>query len=407
MAVVFVMYWWVVPASGRRIFLLAVSLAYFTYSYPPYALLLGALTLAVWGLGNAIFLLRSDTESSHPVRGQRAKIGLIAGLMLCVGTLILFKYTRMFVGAWNGIVPVFLHYAHEIGFAWNAPQHELRPPDLLVPLGISFFTFEFIHYLVDLYLGKVAQRASLLDFGLFAFFFPSLVSGPVKRFQLFQQQTEEVDTFQAAYLNEGLRRIILGAAKKLIVADTADLLTKPLIHPLSYSGHALYWVAMHAYAIKIYYDFSGYTDIAIGCAQLLGYRLPENFNRPYRQPNLQKFWNNWHMSLSSWIRDYLYIPLGGSRVSKTRVLFNLTLVMAICGLWHGANWNFLVWGLWNGLGLAALQIFHRMRTLPDTRPVRWLSTALTFQFVCFGWVFFAAPDLPTALLTMQRLLPGH
>ena len=217
-----------------------------------------------------------------------------------------------------------------------------------------------------------------------------------------------MDRFQAAYLYEGLRRIVLGVAKKLIVADTADLLTLPLIYPHSYPGRALHWVAMYAYAIKIYYDFSGYTDIAIGCAQLLGYRLPENFDRPYRQSNLARFWTKWHMSLSSWIRDYLYIPLGGNRVSKTRVLVNLTLVMAICGLWHGANWNFLAWGLWNGLGLAGVQVFHRMgKTLPDTRAVRWLSTALTIQFVCFGWVFFAAPNLPTALQTFQRLLLGR
>ena len=283
----------------------------------------------------------------------------------------------------------------------------LGVPDILVPLGISFFTFEFIHYLIDQYLGKVTHRASLLDFSLFAFFFPSLVSGPVKRFQLFQQQTEEVDKFQVGYLYEGMRRIILGVAKKLIVADTAELLTYPLIIPASYHGRAIYFVAMYAYGVKIYYDFSGYTDIAIGCAQLLGYRLPENFNRPYRQPNIQQFWGSWHMSLSSWIRDYLYIPLGGNRVSRPRMLVNLILVMAICGLWHGANWNFLVWGLYNGLGLAGYQVFRRMcKPLPDTRLVRWFSTALSIQFVCFGWVLFAVPNLPTALLVFQKMLTG-
>lgn len=408
MAFVFVIYWWGVPARWRRAFLLIASFAFFTYSYPPYALLLSALTVIVWGLGNALFTLRADTTAPRQVTAQHTKIRLVVGLVVCVGVLIFFKYTRMFIGSWNGIVPIFFHFAHELGLAWNAPQHELGVPDILVPLGISFFTFEFIHYLVDLYLGKVARRASLLDFSLFAFFFPSLVSGPVKRFQLFQQQTEEIDTFQVSYLYEGLRRILLGVAKKLIVADTAGLFVLPLSLPQEHHGRALHWLAMYAYAVKIYYDFSGYTDIAIGCAQLLGYRLPENFNRPYRQPNIQKFWNNWHMSLSSWIRDYLYIPLGGSRVGKTRVLVNLTLVMAICGLWHGANWNFLVWGLYNGLGLAGYQVFHRMcKPLPSTRLVRWFSTALTIQFVCFGWVFFAAPNLPTALLTLQRMLTGR
>ena len=386
MLLVFVGYWWVVPASWRVGFLLTASMAYFTYSYPPYALLLGTLACIVYAIGNLIFALQKrDAPKAH------IKFVLTAGLVLCAGVLFFFKYTRMFALSYNATLR-----SLEIG-------QSIDVPNFLVPLGISFFTFEFIHYLVDLYLGKVPDKPSLLDFGLFAFFFPSLVSGPVKRFQLFQQQTREIGAFQASYLSEGLARIVQGLAKKLIVADTADLLTLALSRP-QWSSRLDLWIAMYAYAVKIYYDFSGYTDIAIGCAQLLGYRLPENFNRPYRQANIQKFWNNWHMSLSSWIRDYLYIPLGGSRVSKGRVLFNLTLVMAICGLWHGANWNFVVWGLWNGLGLVALQLYRTVvKPLPDIRPVRWLSTALTIQFVCIGWVFFAAPGMPEALLALRRM----
>ena len=142
----------------------------------------------MWGLGNAIFLLRAEKTLPQQIMIRRTKNWLAVGLALCVGVLIFFKYTRMFLGTWNGMLPIFFHYAHELGVAWNEPKQELRIPDILVPLGISFFTFEFIHYLVDLYLGKVTRRASLLDFSLFAFFFPSLVSGPVKRFQLFQQQ---------------------------------------------------------------------------------------------------------------------------------------------------------------------------------------------------------------------------
>ena len=386
MLLVFAGYWWVVPSSWRGAFLLIASMGYFTYNYPPYALLLGTLTVIVYAIGNLIWALQKRDAPKTQI-----KFTLGVGLLLCAGVLFFFKYSRMFALSYNSALR-----SLEIGQSMDVPS-------FLVPLGISFFTFEFIHYLVDLYLGKVPNKPSLLDFGLFAFFFPSLVSGPVKRFQLFQQQGREIGKFQAVYLADGLTRIVQGLAKKLIVADSADLLTGALSHPAQ-AGRVELWIAMYAYAVKIYYDFSGYTDIAIGCAQLLGYRLPENFNRPYRQANLQKFWNNWHMSLSSWIRDYLYIPLGGSRVSKGRAIFNLTLVMAICGLWHGANWNFVVWGLWNGLGLAGLQIYRMVvKPLPDSRPVRWFGTALTIQFVCFGWVFFAAPGLPEALIALRRM----
>jgi alginate O-acetyltransferase complex protein AlgI len=385
MTIVFVGYWWVVPARWRRPFLLVMSLAYFTYNYPPFTLLLGGLSLAVYLLGLLIFALQAKDAAT------RAKAALIGGLILCAGTLAFFKYSKLAVGVWNSFA----------GFAEVGAKLPL--PKLLVPLGISFFTFEFIHYLTDLYHGRV-KRVSLLDFSLFAFFFPSLVSGPIKRFQIFQEQTEGMGGFHSSYAADGLRRIVLGIAKKLILADTAGLLTTVFTHPGGASRLAL-WLAMYAYAVKIYYDFSGYTDIAIGCGQLLGYRLPENFNKPYRQPNISKFWNNWHMSLSSWIRDYLFIPLGGSRCSKARTIFNLTAVMAICGLWHGANWNFVVWGLWHGLGLALLRVYRPIGArVPDTRAVRWLGTVATFHFVCIGWVLFASPDLPTALISLRRML---
>ncbi len=379
MAFVLVTYWWLVPASWRRGFLLVASLAYFTYNYPSHTLLLGGLTLAVYAIGNLIFALRERGEPE-----QRARATLIAGLLLTTGALCFFKYSRMLVGMWNGVL-------HEFDFDSRIPE-----PRFVVPLGISFFTFEFIHYLTDLYHDRV-KRASLLDFSLFAFFFPSLVSGPIKRFQLFQEQSKDTVRFRPEYLADGLHRVTVGIFKKIVVADTAGLFTTALAHPQASSRTEL-WIAM-------YYDFSGFTDIAIGLAQVLGYRLPENFNKPYRQPSLARFWNNWHMSLSSWIRDYLFIPLGGSRCSKARTVFNLTLVMAICGLWHGANWNFVAWGLWQGLGLALLRVYRPLgERVPDTRPVRWAGTALTLQYVCLGWVLFAAPDLPTALTALGRMI---
>ncbi len=406
MTFVFIVYWWLVPRGFRAGFLLLASFGYFTYNYPPHAILLALLTLFVYSLGFLMLRIRPQIKSAEEADGAlleplspsvdlrlRYKAMLVAGLIVCAGILAFYKYSGMIAATLNALFkPLDIDAAIPI-------------PKLLIPIGISFFTFEFIHYLTDLYLGRV-KRASLLDFSLFAFFFPSLISGPIKRFQIFQEQTESLGGFQTTYLAEGMHRIVLGLAKKIVVADTANLFTTALNSPSGSSRLSL-WIAMYAYAIKIYYDFSGYTDIAIGCAQLLGYRLPENFNRPYRQSNLTKFWNNWHMSLSSWIRDYLFIPLGGSRGSKLRTMINLTLVMAICGLWHGANWNFVAWGLWNGAGLAFLRVYSAAmskKSIPDTRAMRWLSTAATIQFVCFGWVLFASPDLPAALLSLRRMI---
>ncbi len=387
MSLVFILYWWIVPSRFRREFLLFASLGYFAYNFLPYALLLGVLTIIVYYIGILIFRFKEGISGASAAKGA-----LITGLVLSTGTLAFFKYSRMLVETFNSASR----------FLESSIRYPL--PHIMVPLGISFFTFEFIHYLTDLYHGRV-ERVRLRDFALFAFFFPSLVSGPIKRFQIFQDQSEHLGNLQANYVKDGFIRIVYGIAKKLIIADTASLFTTPLLDPHLCSRMQL-WVAMYAYAVKIYYDFSGYTDIAIGCAQLLGYRLPENFNKPYRAPNISIFWNHWHMSLSSWVRDYLFIPLGGSRVPPWRVLFNLTVVMAICGLWHGANWTFIVWGLWHGLGLALLRVYQLSigKKVPDSMPVRWLSTAICLQFVCFGWVFFASPSMAEAMYTFRHLL---
>jgi len=385
MAAVFVCYWWAVPARWRKPFLLLASLAYFTYSYPPHTLLLAGLSATVYLIGNAIHRAR------HEGARASARRLVIVGIAVCAATLGVFKYSAMLVGLWNGAVLA------------ASPSLRLDVPKLLVPLGISFFTFEFIHYLADLYNGRV-KRVGPVDFGLFAFFFPSLVSGPVKRFQIFQEQGEALEPLSPALVHAGLVRIVTGIAKKVVIADTASIAAHALVEPGG-AGRVALWIAMYAYAVKIYYDFSGYTDIAIGCGRLLGYRLPENFAKPYRQPNIARFWNCWHMSLSSWIRDYLFIPLGGSRGSRWRTIVNLVLVMTICGLWHGANWNFVVWGLWHGAGLGAMRLWKAaFPNVPDTPIIRALGVAVTVQFVCFGWVLFAAPDLPTAIQALRRMI---
>ena len=240
-------------------------------------------------------------------------------------------------------------------------------------------------------------------------FFPTLVAGPIKRYETFAPQIRALARPERTELLLNVYRIVLGLAKKTIVADSMTVFTTPILSPDATFSNGDYVVAVVAYTIKIYFDFSGYSDIAIGVAALLGLRIPENFDMPYRTPNISEFWRKWHMSLSSWIRDYVFIPLGGSRGSPLVTALNLFLAMAIAGLWHGAAWTFVVWGLWQGAGL----IVHRLwsaTVVPrvtflrnESMPLHVLSVATTLVFVAAGWVFFAAPSLPTAVQVFRGI----
>ncbi|MCS6913205.1 MAG: MBOAT family O-acyltransferase [Myxococcales bacterium] len=373
--------YWLAPRRVRKPLLLLASLAFYASFHLPHALLIVAATLVVYALSRRV----------QPTRPGR--VPFVLGILLCIGLLGTFKYARLLVDT-----------VADLG----GPR--LPVPELRVPLGISFFTFEFIHYLVDVRLGRIVLPAAgnLLDFALFVLFFPTLLSGPIKRYQVFLEEGERARTFRIDYIAEGLTRMIVGLGKKLIVADSMTAFSSRLLTPDQVTRTGL-WVAMYAYAIQIYFDFAGYSDLAIGAARLFGYRVPENFDHPYLRPNLSEFWRHWHMSLSSWIRDYLFIPLGGSRAHPARVVLNLTVVMALCGLWHGASWNFVVWGLWHGLGLGGLRLLRRLRERvglpPTSSSTGWqvLATLLTFQYVSLGWVLFATPSMAAAVTAFSRM----
>jgi len=265
--------------------------------------------------------------------------------------------------------------------------------------------------LVDVYIGKV-RSLRLRDFALFALFFPTMVAGPIKRYQNFVPQIDVVRRFESLNFAAGAYRVTIGLAKKVVIADSMTPLTVPLTTPGPLYGPADTWIAVLAYTMKIYFDFSGYSDIAIGVAQLLGYDILENFDRPYRARNISQFWRRWHISLSSWIRDYLFIPLGGSR-RRGFTLINLAVVMAISGLWHGAAWHFVAWGLWHGFGMAVHRVWGevvvpRVPALAHGPVWTPLSVATTFTFVALGWIFFASPSIPVALTVFRALVlpPG-
>lgn len=382
LAVFFILYWTVVPPKGRPLALLVAGLVFYTYYYPVHTLLIVALLLATYGFGTVIY--RNKFEKPHGKRKSllSTKAIFILSLVICLGALAYYKYLKLFVSTFNDLSSI----VHR-GSTFTVPE-------LVIPLGLSFFIFEFIHYLADTYKGTV-PKASLIEFTAFGLFFPTLVAGPIKRFQPFLEQLRKPAAFRLEFLSEGLYRILTGIGKKVIIADSMVYFTGPLTDPSNASAADL-WVAVYAFAVKIFFDFAGYSDIAIGSAKLLGFRVPENFNRPYLQANISAFWNNWHMSLSSWIRDYLYIPLGGNRGSLLFTIRNLLISMGLCGLWHGAAWNFMVWGLYHGVGMSFYRLYRKkasplinyIEKLPAPL-IKGLSVILTFHFVCIGWVFFA------------------
>ncbi len=387
-AVVFVLYWYVVPPRFRAPLLILSGLIFYAASIPAYTLLVLTLGLVTFACARRLLALSLD-------RAAARRWVLTYGIVASVGVLTVFKYAKFFAGTFDGVC------AHGCSNV---------VPSLIVPLAVSFFTFEFVHVLVDVYLGKIV-RIGTRDFWVFALFFPTMVAGPIKRYQNFVPQIDRVLSMlrlDPLLFATGTFRIALGLAKKSIVADSMNAFIGPLQAPLPIYTPADYWIAALAYAVKIYFDFTGYSDIAIGCSLLLGFQILENFDRPYFAENISQFWRRWHISLSSWIRDYVFVPLGGSRRGRLMTVANLAVVMALAGLWHGAAWHFVVWGLWHGLGLGVHRIWTQYvavhyEEFAHTRIVRAVSTLGTFAFVTLGWVLFAVPSLGVAGIVYLKL----
>lgn len=378
--------YWVVPIRRVRLTVLLVGCAVFHTHFAGPAGVLPIVVLA------AITYLAALTRNRH---------ACMAAVVVSVASLVYYKYTKF----------LFLQLA---GLFYSHPEALLKPdgPSWLSPippLAISFFAFEFIHYLVDVARGG-PPIYKVRDFALYAIFWPSIVAGPVKRYQQFlgalNRGVRHVDGKDVAV---GTVRLATGLGKKLV----SDNLTAWLAYwGPHFAGFDLAWrwIFVTCLAFRILLDFSGYSDMAIGFARMHGIQLPENFNWPYLATNLVAFWHRWHISLSSWIRDYVYIALGGSRSGLVRKIVNGLLAFSICGLWHGAGWNFLVWGLYHGVGLAICSNYRVLlgragealgRRLERHSQISWL---LTLTFVWVGWVFFFYP-LPEAW-RMLKLLTG-
>jgi alginate O-acetyltransferase complex protein AlgI len=380
------------------LFTIVFLLFYLLFSparYRPYLLLVGSVIFHAHFAGPAgmapvlvvaaiTFVIGILIDESSPASKRRVVL-LVLGLSIPVLVLCLYKYAHLLFG-------VFV----------EAPT-EYSLVGLSIPLAISFFTFEFVHYLTDVYKGSRAIR-NPFHFGLFTVFFPSLVSGPIKRFQDFIPQiAKPIARPDSTTLMMGFQQVVIGFAKKLIVADNASIACK-LIEAQPEQSPLTVLALMGLLSVRILFDFSGYSDIAIGLARLLGIRIPPNFNFPYAARNLADFWRRWHISLSSWIRDYLYIPLGGSRHGWARKCFNLLIAMFICGMWHGPEWHFGVWGIYHGLGLGVHTVWSSSgiaARLANSRVCSVISWAFTNLFVAYGWLIFFYPIKRVWSLTMS------
>jgi alginate O-acetyltransferase complex protein AlgI len=370
----------VVPIPHRpKIVVLSGCLFFSFFAYAELGSPIGALCLL-------IFIWESCFSRLYRPRSPICFVGIaMAALILFV-----FKY-------WNFVVSL---------LPWEGAA-DLRWRSQFLPLGISFFTFEFIHYAVDRYKGK-AEKGGFWEYFAFILFFPTMVAGPIKRFQDFIPKLRGETASWASDWERGITRILSGLAKKLGVADVMTAFTGNLHAATIQAAHRpALLLYLFAYGVQIYFDFSGYSDIAIGSARLIGIRVPENFDWPYLQENISKFWQHWHMSLTRWLIDYIYIPLGGSRVALPRIMANLLITFLVSGIWHGAGLNFIAWGLWHGLLLCILRLYRTLRPEPILPPAigRFAAWAATFCAVNLGWAFFCM-DLPTATLFFRRLLVG-
>lgn len=360
---------WIIATFGSTFFL------FFSYQLA-----------GLWGcLCLLIFLWESVFSRLYGPGSRWCLVGLVQSVIL----LGVFKYWNFFTGL--------IHFHSANPLHWKGQ---------FLPLGISFFTFEFYHYAWDRRSNKT-EAGTLGEYLAFILFFPTMVAGPIKRYQDFLPKLRGNPTDWDLDWERGITRILTGLVKKFAIADLLTAWTDHLnAHDIILADRRILVLWVFAYGLKIYADFSGYSDIAIGSARLFGIRVPENFNWPYGRRNIQQFWQNWHVSLTRWLIDYVYIPLGGSRVSLPRVYMNVVVVMLISGLWHGAGINFLVWGLWHGLLLAGHRAWRQWRAVPSSHPVAVVgSRLLTFVLVNAGWPFFCM-NFRTAILFYRRLLLG-
>lgn len=367
--------YYVSPSAWKNGVLLIASLVFYAWGEVFYVAVMIVSIVSNFVVGRLIF------QAQEVNRGTTAKTALAVGIAINIGLLVSFKYANFITDNINTVLSLL-----------NVSPIDLQPIHL--PLGISFFTFQALSYLADVYRKEARAQFNILDLALYISLFPQLIAGPIVRYHdLAPQITDR--THSIHLFSSGVQRFIIGLTKKMLIAnplgEVADIV---FAMPGNDLTMPLAWIGVLAYSFQIYFDFSGYSDMAIGLGRMLGFRFLENFNYPYIAKSLREFWRRWHISLSSWFRDYVYIALGGSRVSTLRVYSNLLVVFLLTGIWHGASWNFVVWGLFHGVFLASEHMGFS-RVLERTwKPLQHLYVAFV---VVFAWVFFRTDTLGQAV----------
>ncbi len=344
----------------RNGLLIAFSLVFYAYGEPVYVLLMILSSLVNYLC--ALWIGKSEKQKKLP---------LIIAIVFNLGTLVLFKYTGMFVTAFNSVTHL-----------------SVPVPDIILPIGISFYTFQALSYVIDVYRGEVGVQKNYFKVLLYISFFPQLIAGPIVKYRDIAGQIDNRSQ-SLEQIAQGLRRFVCGLAKKVLIANTmgqvADII---FAQSTSELGFLSAWLGAAAYLFQIYYDFCGYSDMAIGLGKMFGFTFKENFRYPYGARSVQDFWRRWHISLSTWFKEYLYIPLGGNRKGKARTALNRIIVFFFTGLWHGANWTFVLWGLWHGLFLLLEEYLPFLKKLPKV-----LGHIYTMLVVLLGFVVFRADTI--------------
>lgn len=369
--------------TARLLFVTAFSYYFYYKSSGTYFFLLALVTCSDYFLAHCI----ADTNEK-----KNKKIFVFFSLLVNLGLLAYFKYTNFF--------------GEMIA---NITSSNFSPLDIFLPVGISFFTFQSLSYTIDVYRGNLKPLNRLLDYAFYVSFFPQLVAGPIVRAVDFIPQIKKPLIITKEMFGMGIYYIISGLFKKAIVSDyiSVNFVERIFDNPTLYSG-AENLLGIYGYALQIYCDFSGYSDMAIGIALLLGFRFNINFDSPYQSASITEFWRRWHISLSTWLRDYLYISLGGNRKGKIRQLINLMITMVLGGLWHGASLNFVIWGTFHGIGLVfhklIMQIRGRKPGLKSNALLRIGGIIVTFHFVCFTWIFFRSASFTNAMDMLHQVV---
>lgn len=382
--------------EAYRAFLLLCNLFFYAVAGIAFVPLLLAVAVLNWGTAHLLARFRERP------RVRKALIAADVAAHVCL--LAFFKYYEFLVLGLESLASLG-------GFGMGLVAHALPGTDMLFPVGLSFYTFQGLSYAVDHYRNPDEPPRGFLDVLLFVSFFPTIMAGPILRARQFLPQLGH-RTWESRDVQEGFALILSGLFKKVVIASylSEHIVRGVFESPEFYSSWAVL-AAVYAYSIQIFCDFSGYSDMAVGVGRLMGFRLPENFRSPYLALNVQDFWRRWHITLSLWLRDYLYIPLGGSR--RGNRYLNLIITMALGGLWHGSHLRFLIWGVMHGVGLAVVHAFHQLKPRLWPRPVenaalRWCGMAaawlLTFHFVSLLWIFFRAEDMERSLEILRRLL---